>query len=163
MGGLLALRLHAGRRRAGPPRALVARPERQPAGWQHGIEPIAAGVVHASRSSTRGGRALSRDPEVGRRAVADPGSPRRDRARRSPSERARIASAPACSRYRLPVRSSSAGGGDVLVPPEASEPLEELPGGPGGSTPVFAACSTNHEGTELVADAVAVTRPYRVR
>jgi alpha-beta hydrolase superfamily lysophospholipase len=97
--------------------------------WQHAIAPMTARVVpRLAFANAWGPEALSRDPEVGRRARQDPGCPQKATVRLGAAGFAaqkRVQAA--VDRLQLPTLIVH-GGDDALIPLPASERFEAMPG-----------------------------------
>jgi alpha-beta hydrolase superfamily lysophospholipase len=124
--------------------------------WQHAIAPVAARVLpRLALKNAWGPEALSRDPEVGRRARHDPGCPQKATIRLGAAsfaaqERVRAS----LDRLRLPTLIVH-GGDDPLVPPRASEPFEGILGVTRRLYPGLRhECFNEPEGPELCADVI---------
>jgi alpha-beta hydrolase superfamily lysophospholipase len=124
--------------------------------WQHAIAPIASRVLpRLALKNAWGPEALSRDPDVGRRARQDPGCPQK--------ATVRLGAASFAAQER--VRSSLDGlrlttlvfhgGDDPLVPPRASEPFEGILGVTRRLYPGLRhECFNEPEGPEVCADVI---------
>jgi alpha-beta hydrolase superfamily lysophospholipase len=124
--------------------------------WQHAVAPIAARLTpRLALKHSWGPEALSRDPDVGRLARLDPGSPARATVRlgayafaAQQRVRARV------DQLRLPTFVLH-GGDDPLVPARASEPFAGQPGVTRRVYPGLRHESFNEpEGPQVVADVV---------
>lgn len=124
--------------------------------WQHAIAPIVSRVVpRLALKNAWGPEALSRDPEVGRRARQDPGCPQKATVRLGAASFAaqeRVRS----SLDRLHLTSLVFhGGDDPLVPSRASEPFESVPGVTRRLYPGLRhECFNEPEGPEVCADVI---------
>jgi alpha-beta hydrolase superfamily lysophospholipase len=128
--------------------------------WQHALAPIGARIVpRVAFPNAWGPEALSRDPEVGRRARSDPGCTQ------SATARLGAAGFAAQKRVRAELHRLAVptlvfhGADDMLVPARASEPFEGLPGVTRRLYPGLRhECLNEPEGPEIVADIVAWLR-----
>ena len=129
-------------------------------GWQHTLGPILAHIFPTLPIKNGWGpEALSRDPEVGRLARADPGCPQ------SGTVRLGAGAFAAQDRVnellpRLHVRTYVFhGADDTLVPAKASEPFEGMPGVTRRVYPGLRHETMNEpEGPQVVADVIAWLR-----
>ena len=129
-------------------------------GWQHAVGPILAHIFPTLPIKNGWGPdALSRDPEVGRLARADPGCPQ------SGTVRLGAGAFAAQARVnellpRLHVRTYVFhGADDTLVPAKASEPFEGMPGVTRRVYPGLRHETMNEpEGPQVVADVIAWLR-----
>ena len=128
--------------------------------WQHVVAPLIARIWPTlAFKNAWGPDVLSRDPEVGRLALLDPGSPERMTTRLgafgfAAQERVRAT----LSKLAVPTLVFH-GLDDRLVPPTATEPFEALPGVTRRVYPGLRHETLNEpEGPQIVADVVAWLR-----
>lgn len=128
--------------------------------WQHRLAPIGASLApRLALKHAWGPEALSRDPEVGRRARTDPASPKKATVRLGAmgfEAQARVRAN--LDRVRLPTYVFH-GEDDTLVPVAASQPFEGMPGVTRRVYPDLRHETLNEpEGPLVVADMVAWLR-----
>ena len=128
--------------------------------WQHILAPLIARILPTlALKNAWGPDVLSRDPEVGRLALLDPGSPERMTTRlgafgfaAQERVRARLAT------LAVPTLVFH-GSDDRLVPPTATEPFEGIPGVTRRMYPGFRHETLNEpEGPQIVADVIGWLR-----